>query len=261
MTDPKRLREERAGSWEAQFIDAMRSEKPPARSRRRVLAAVAGAGATTAIGWTARAAVIRVLMNWPVWVGGGSVVALGVAHEFAARPTTPMTTAARAARAPSLPPIVTPPIVTLPVDTPAPGTPAPEAEIAPSAPPPSPRPALAVPRARQESPPTHRPPVAPPALPTSSSAESLKDEIASLYAIKRSLDAHDPEGALRELDAHEQKFSHGTLRTESSVLRVEAWLQIGDTAHAAALGRMIIDESPNGPYARRIRSLLDLVVP
>jgi hypothetical protein len=86
--------------------------------------------------------------------------------------------------------------------------------------------------------------------------DDLGEEVASLYEIKRSIDVHDPARALELLDGHRQRFSRGRLKMEADVLRVQALLNTGDRLAAAALGRALVDSSPNGPLAARVRSLL-----
>jgi hypothetical protein len=93
--------------------------------------------------------------------------------------------------------------------------------------------------------------------PAGTRPDGLSDEVASLYAIKEALDEHDPKKALQKLDAHEQRFVSGNLKTEIAVLRIETLFESGDHARAARLAQALIDESPNGPYAHRIRSLLE----
>ena len=62
--------------------------------------------------------------------------------------------------------------------------------------------------------------------------------------------------AAKELDSYARRFPAGSLRTEAKVLRIEALMLRGDRAGATRLGRALLQRSPKGPYARRIRSLL-----
>lgn len=99
-----------------------------------------------------------------------------------------------------------------------------------------------------------------PKKPTASNAptaaDSLTGELAVIDAARRAVARRDGVGALRQLDTYSRRYPRGTLRTEASVLRIEALIAKGDRAGAKRLGNAFLLRSPNGPYARRIRSLL-----
>ena len=61
---------------------------------------------------------------------------------------------------------------------------------------------------------------------------------------------------LRLLDAYQTRFPRRSLGTEATVLRIETLTKRGDRAQAARLGRDFLARNADGPYARRVRSLL-----
>ncbi len=65
--------------------------------------------------------------------------------------------------------------------------------------------------------------------------------------------ASAPLTLLRDYDA---RFPDGALRSEATMLRIEALIATGRRDEAARLGRSVIDRDPDGPYVARIRSLL-----
>lgn len=81
-------------------------------------------------------------------------------------------------------------------------------------------------------------------------------EAATLHAVRRSLATGDSSGALAMLDDYHRRFPAAHLATEAAVLRVESLMVAGNRSAAEALGRSLIDASPYGPHARRIRALL-----
>jgi outer membrane protein assembly factor BamD (BamD/ComL family) len=65
-----------------------------------------------------------------------------------------------------------------------------------------------------------------------------------------------PRAALHKLDEYRRRFPNGRLRTEATILRIEALMAAGDRAAASRLAKSVLDRAPNSPYARRVRSLL-----
>lgn len=87
-------------------------------------------------------------------------------------------------------------------------------------------------------------------------ADSITLELSQIEAARGALRAGDPARSLRLLSEYSQQHPKGSLRTEATVLRIEALSAAGDHAAASRLGKQFLAQSPNGPYARRIRSLL-----
>lgn len=88
-------------------------------------------------------------------------------------------------------------------------------------------------------------------------ADSLGEEAARLRSVREDLSAGRTREALRKLDQYDERFgSHGAMREEAAVTRVEALLQAGRTSEANTLGSRLLVERPNGAFARKLRSLL-----
>lgn len=89
-----------------------------------------------------------------------------------------------------------------------------------------------------------------------SSADSLELELAALDRARRALMRGDSVGALQRLTEYNRSFPRGKLRTESTVLRIEALVAQNKRVEAARLGRAFLERAPGGAYARRVRSLI-----
>ena len=59
------------------------------------------------------------------------------------------------------------------------------------------------------------------------------------------------------LDEYARTFPKGRLGTEATMLRIEARVGRGDRDGAARLGKALLARHPRGPYAKRVRSLID----
>jgi hypothetical protein len=77
-----------------------------------------------------------------------------------------------------------------------------------------------------------------------------------LEAARAALVRSDAAAALAALDRYDRSFPGGALRTEATMLRVEALLARGDTKAAQDLARGLLALDPAGPHARRLRTLL-----
>ncbi len=87
--------------------------------------------------------------------------------------------------------------------------------------------------------------------------DSLGEEAALLRSVREDLSAGRTQQALRKIDQYDDRFgSHGAMREEAAVTRVEALLQVGRTSEANTLGSRLLVERPNGAFARKLRSLL-----
>jgi hypothetical protein len=95
------------------------------------------------------------------------------------------------------------------------------------------------------------------ASPDPAAESALARELRLLDAARSALDRHDVADALATLDRYERAFPSGTLRTEASMLRVEALLARGDGVEARKLARDLLAQDPLGPHARRLRTIAD----
>jgi hypothetical protein len=94
---------------------------------------------------------------------------------------------------------------------------------------------------------------APPAEP----APTLADETAALDAVRAALETASGGAALGLLDGYDRRFVAGSLRSEATVLRVEALLAAGRRAEAVALATRQISADPTSAHAARLRSLVE----
>jgi hypothetical protein len=88
---------------------------------------------------------------------------------------------------------------------------------------------------------------------------SLAREVELVEAARAALARGDASAALRSLDTYDREIPAGTLSPESRVLRIEALVRSGSDANrvrANALGDAFLAANPNGPQARRVRSVL-----
>lgn len=247
MSDPRRLLDEGADSFEARLLRAGQGDAPSARNRRRVMAGLglsgvlsasvtASSAKASAQGWlsTSAAGGLR-------WVGGGALSAVAVwAGVHAVTPTAP---------APVPAPQRAPMAATLPANPAA----SEQAREAPSVV----AEADAVAPMNEVVRPGAARAVAPQRAATAEGAQdSLSAELGALDGARRALLNHDASGALRLLDAYERRFPKRRLNTEASVLRIEALAARGDRDSAARMGKAFLARHPNGPYARRVSSLI-----
>jgi hypothetical protein len=249
MSDPRRLLDEGANDFEAKLLRAGRRDAPSHRNRRRVLVGL-GLGSVLSASAAASAGGTKFLstgaLNALRWVGGGAVSALAVwtAVEVSAptpakvnQPSSQSAGARQASTQPAAPsPSVSQPMA-VPEDAPT-SVPAASTELSSSAKPPSPMRGVG-------------------AVATQDRAEGgLSAELAALDRARGALTSGDAGLTLRLLDDYGQRFPKRRLSTEAAVLRIEALSARGDQAGAARLGKEFLARQPNGPYARRVRSLI-----
>lgn len=87
-------------------------------------------------------------------------------------------------------------------------------------------------------------------------APKLSPEIVLLDLTRKALGEGYGVRALTLLRDYDVRFPDGALRSEATMLRIEALMTVGRKDEAARLGRSVIDRDPDGPYVARIRSLL-----
>lgn len=87
---------------------------------------------------------------------------------------------------------------------------------------------------------------------------ALRDEVALLDQARAAIASGNTAAALSALDRHKREFPRGFLSSEAEVLRVEALVKAGRTAEARAQGERLLSREPNGPQAKRVRSLLGM---
>ena len=269
MRDPKRLRETHASELEGLLLDSVRADAPAPSARARTLAAIAigAAAGSTAVGTStqASAGLPGSKLSWIVtgkWLaigaGAGAIVAgslvgplRGTVNGESPHIAHPRAGAVVESRNRGAQPS---PVV---VETPAephrlePVTPPPEARFAPARVVAPERAAAVVPDV-PESVPEGTPSRANP----TSVTNTLPEEVAFLDAASRALREHDPARAHATLDTYAARFGGGNLGPEATALRVQAFLEQGDRAHAERIAETFLAHNPHSPHAARLRALL-----
>jgi len=238
MNDPVRLLEIGADEFEAELLRAGRSDAMPAHSRKQILAGIGIGGLLTAS--TVATGVRAAAKGWLTTAGVGTVGALAVwagVHTFSAGSKS--TTVAQH---------VTPPAV---VHKPSAAEPvvAPPAAVVADAVSPEPEPVPATAPLRSS-----------PRL-AAGTDESLTAELTAIDQARSALLARDYSQTLRLLDDYSRHFSKHRLRSEATVLRIEALAGRGDRDAATRVGREFLQNHPNGPYAQRVRSVIGDAAP
>jgi hypothetical protein len=80
--------------------------------------------------------------------------------------------------------------------------------------------------------------------------------VQALDAARRELAAGKARSALAAIDTYRARFPAGSLRTEATVLRVEALLGSGDRAAAEREANAIVRAAPGTRHAARVLDLL-----
>lgn len=240
MADPRRLSEEGANAFEAKILAAGRKDALSRRSRLRITVALAlGVLLPMLSVHAAKAYLAGALRSWSgallfrAAVGGTlGAAALWAGAEFsrsdpkaADRPDAATTRT----RAPALPPAPTP---SASVEAPL-GSP------------------LAAPASA-----TVRAPSSPRRSSAGRGVDSLVEELSALERARRSFASGDAKGSLRLLDEYARRFPRPQLGSEAGMLRIEALVVNGERASATRLARAALARQPNGPHARRLRSLV-----
>lgn len=88
-------------------------------------------------------------------------------------------------------------------------------------------------------------------------SDGLAAELAIIDGARSALTRRDASGSLRQLDDYARQYPKGRLRSEATLLRIQALSASGNRAAAERLGKAELARSPNGPYARKIRSLIE----
>jgi hypothetical protein len=96
----------------------------------------------------------------------------------------------------------------------------------------------------------------PPPAATPEQVSALSEEVRSLDAARRELTAGHAAAALAAIDNYRARFPQGSLRTEATVLRVEALLRSGDRAGAEREAHVIVRAAPGSRHAARVLDLL-----
>jgi TolA-binding protein len=231
MSDPRRLLDEGSTSFESKLLRAGRKDAPAPHDRRRIAAAL-GVGSVFAAGTVATGA----SASGKTWLGlttasafrltvgivVGAVAVYGGVRALAPRPEDPSIKAAVTVKH------AAPPPVSQSLTAPAEDKPAP-VDTADS----------------------------PPRRPAARTVpDTLSGELALLDQARHALARGDYPAALATLDDYTRRFPKRHLSSEATVLRIETLVKSGDLTQAAQLGKSFLARHPNGPYAKRVSSLI-----
>jgi outer membrane protein assembly factor BamD (BamD/ComL family) len=81
--------------------------------------------------------------------------------------------------------------------------------------------------------------------------------VALLDEARTALAHGDASGALAFLGRHDREYPRGFLGSEAEVLRIQALFAQGQKEQARRRAEALLAREPNGPQAKRVRSLLD----
>ena len=223
-------------SEEVSVLRADASLEPPTGAVERALVILAAAGATGSLAGAAAAASgtagkthLLGMLKWFAVLGVGSVVGSAI---WLARPLAPGAKQSKAT------PSATASQLSVEVAAPNTSQDATTAQLAPAA-----AAAVSASSGRESE--------------RGSGQIPLKDEIAIIDAARGSLRRGDARGALDALDRYDSQVKHaGSLRSEATVVRVEALLASGNPELAARLGERFIARNPGSAYADHLRRIL-----
>lgn len=234
MMDPLPLTQDGATPFETLLLSAGRTDALSSQSRARIhlgLGLGSGMLAASAIATGLKANAVRSVLSFgsAAWISGVGALALFFgAHAFIDVRSTKMETRPQ-------------PVVAQPARAAAPALPVrvatPQGE-SPSV--------DAIESRRAEAKPSVR------SLP----GASLAAELRAIEDARRALTRREHAHALRVLDEYAKTFPKQSLGTEATLLRIETLAASGATEAAHQLGTSFLAKHPNGPYARRVRSLL-----
>jgi hypothetical protein len=222
VAEPERLAVAGVSTFEARLLGAARADVMPFRSRRRVLAqlGIGGLLSTSALVSAVKAAGMKVTLSLAAGTGVAGALALALSGD----PGEALTPA-----------------------------PAPMVRVLPSSPVASPPVAVTH---TAPAPPVEEPAPAPIARSTPRTSDALAAELRALEEARAAFVTGDHALALRLLDAYNARFPRRSLGTEATVLRIETLVKGGDRAQATRLARDFLARHADGPYARRVRSLV-----
>ena len=106
------------------------------------------------------------------------------------------------------------------------------------------------------------PPIAPKLAPSAAPAAvhsapaSLSDELSALKVASSALSAGDAQAALTALDRYDRVLKGQKMRTEATLLRIEALSRAGQAEAASALAQRFVEQNPGSPLVDRARSFV-----
>jgi len=236
MSDPKPLIHGGANEFEAVLLRAGQSDELPTTSRRRIMTGLGIGGGILSASTVASGVKATSAKGFFSALGLGAVGAVavgavavwtGVSALTPAHPVEAKSPVANVVAPPPAPPVAPAPTADTKVEVPT--TPIEVTE---------PLAAKAPARAHDRAP------------------ETLSLELSALEQARAALGRRDYGVALRLLDDYARRFPKRRLDSEATVLRIETLAARGDRAAAVRLGNQFLATHANGPYARRVKSLI-----
>jgi hypothetical protein len=242
------MNEQPDDDFEAMLWRSAKIEEPSAGARSRALAAAVAAGMAGAAGAAAggtvpeaAAAAKGLAFGWKLALAAlilGGVAAIVVASRTRDAVPAPAPTAASRA-------IVASSLSAVESSSPSPSNAEPAANA----------PASAEPTAIASAAPTATATASSPRMPR---ALTLAEEVLLVDRARAALGRGDTSGALRALDEHDARSSHGALAPEATVLRIEALVAAGERAKAMTTARAFLATHPSSPLAARVRKIVEI---
>lgn len=98
---------------------------------------------------------------------------------------------------------------------------------------------------------------APPSKPVANAGDTLEAELALLEPARAALEKKDAAAALVAIGKYDAKFPRGSMRTEATLIRLEALLAAGRRTDAEALGKKLSAQTDSELVRTRVKRLLD----
>ncbi len=258
MNEPRRLNQ--SGGVSQRLLDSASIDKPSVAARRRaqLLAATANSFATTrpgASGTPAAASRASTGKTLATWIVVGAAASVSVAFLGSQLLDSNAGRSAASLGPPAMSVLGEP-------ATPPPVAPAQSPEIASE--PPSPQRALSPSAAVKPTPSTSvvEPWIpSPVAIPsgtvargaTAPRSRAFFDEVEDIEAARSAIARGDDNAALAKLNDYDHAHPNGTLKPESTVLRIQALSNSGNTAEARTLSNEFQSKYPQHPLVQRVR--------
>lgn len=244
MSDERLSRQ--ADSLMGRLLAAGDRDEPSPRTMNKTLLAmgvVSGLGGASSAASATTVGAVAIVK----WVAIGAIVGASVSVAGGAIVDHARAVNAARERAPSV----------SPTRASAANTVAPESALSPETPPPGPS-ASATPASPPRAAFALVPDETEPAPSASSKRDMLKDEAAVIERAGNAVRRHDGPGALAALGEYRQRFPHGQLSLEASVLEVDALVASGQRDAAKRAAQRFLAAHPESPSAKHLRSIAGL---
>lgn len=93
---------------------------------------------------------------------------------------------------------------------------------------------------------------------SSSAPADVAEELRLVEDARKALRGGSPSACLTALQTYDATYPHGVLALEANVLRAEALVRSGRQKEGQALATRLLQATPSGPHASRLRKLLEV---